>query len=43
MPKVKSCKSDQIRQWIKNYDHLATDGKTIFCQVCSKHVSKFYD
>lgn len=39
MPKIPSSKSALIREWIKNSPWFTTDGKVIFCQVCSKEVS----
>ncbi|KAK9739893.1 hypothetical protein QE152_g8598 [Popillia japonica] len=36
MPKVKM--SQQIREWISKSEHLTTDGKAMFCQICSKDV-----
>ncbi|KAK9694200.1 hypothetical protein QE152_g33699 [Popillia japonica] len=38
MPKVKMSKSQQLREWISKSEHLTTNGKAIFCQICSKHV-----
>lgn len=42
MPKVAQTVSVKIRQWIgthnKNFEVFSTDGRVVFCNVCSKGV-----
>jgi len=42
MPKVSSSFSSKIREWIscanKNAEVFTSDGKTVFCNACGKHI-----
>jgi len=38
MPKIKSCLSEQLRQYVNEFgaDILSSNGKILYCQSCDK-------